>query len=686
MGVLWAGELEVEPLFDLRYIRSSTPKSVYEATISGGLLLLSREVSFSSDAEGNDVSAASESLVETLWAACAVDGAEMESRLPGQPWRPMWYSLDAARRRYLRRLAAREVQVIEHAPMWELAAEWVYSPVAIHVRGRARVALGFAFSEDEAAAIARTALTDHERLLEEKQQRLSQLLRAAWFSCGHAPTDLAYSHVLSRVTDCLIVSGHQEDPAASSLPVGPAVLAGNAYFQEAWKRDENIALGGLLATAQYDLARHIIDSTWQRQDEVTGRLPLRSRPGESPGYTSSDGTLWALVRLAQYVRATDDTDALAPKMPLVALFFRRSLSHVWQGLLPSGGVAIPGHDWETWMDTEFSARAGYPVEIQLLWLACLREYASIVGLREPELQSAMTDAAAAVEASLSRFLHGDYFADHLTPRLEPVYLLTPNSYFWTILGIDFDWAWEQQSLALGRHELAGVSGVRTLARSQWESVLGPQVSALARRGRPLPSVGKANYHRGVEWNWLAQLFVAGELRHARPDMAFDHYLARQIHDAGTFAGLGGISEVFDHRGPAGPDFQTWSMTGLLESLHRFTGVTVDAPAKTIQIRPQKPRRWPFIRARYSMGGRGFLVEYTLSKTEREVTITFEEEVDVEVQIDVEFVLKASQRAGRVRVDTVTHQNVAPSSREEQNPRRIIVRLTAERQQRIRLTI
>ena len=201
----------------------------------------------------------------------------------------------------------------------------------------------------------------------------------------------------------------------------------------------------------------------------------------------------------------------------------------------------------------------------------------------------MAATAHEVARSLELFKARDHLCDHLGFDLQPKDLLTPNSYFWTVLGLDLDWELEEHELALGRWELGGVSGIRTLARSQWEQVLGPQISSLARAGRPLPSVGKANYHRGVEWNWLSQLFVAGELKHGRPDMAYDHYLARQIHDAVNFAGLGGVSEVFDHRGPAGPDFQTWSMASLVESLHRFPGVGVSVPERgDPRVSPQAP--------------------------------------------------------------------------------------------------
>jgi glycogen debranching enzyme len=678
--------IEVHPLFDLRYSRSNSPSTIYTVEEKDDIVLLSREVSLATDAEGSNVSSeAAEPLTEVLCAACAVDQGTMEMDPPGKRWRPMWYSLDAARRRYLRRLAQRDVPVIEHAPMWELAAEWVYAPLTIRTEDRTKIALGFGSSEVEAASMARTALQEYEQLVQEKRGRLSELIRNTWFSCGHPPTDLAYSHVVSRLTDCLVIAANPEEGAPAPAG-GPAILAGDAYFQEAWKRDENISLGGLLATGQYSIARNIIDSTWQRQDDLTGRLPLRARPGENPGYTSSDATLWALFRLAQYVHATGDIEALTPKLPLVAHFFRRSLSHVWQGLLPSGGVAIPGHDWETWMDTEFSSRVGFPIEIQLLWLICLREYATAVGHREPELKAAMDDASQAAVASLDLFRHGDYFVDHLTPGLDQVNLLTPNSYFWTILGLHFDSDWEQRSLLVGRHELAGISGVRTLARSQWESVLGPQVTALARRGRPLPSVGKANYHRGVEWNWLAQLFVAGELRHGRPDMAFDHYLARQIHDTGSFAGLGGISEVFDHRGPAGPDFQTWSMSGLLESLHMFAGVTVDPLERIVHLRPQKPRRWPSICARHSIGANSFVMRYESSRTERQITVIFDEELSDDIRLELEFILKPRQRPRHVRVRTEDGERVVKDWSVDTDPRRVKLTIPAQRKQQICLTL
>jgi glycogen debranching enzyme len=301
------------------------------------------------------------------------------------------------------------------------------------------------------------------------------------------------------------------------------------------------------------------------------------------------------------------------------------------------------------MDTEFSSRLGYPVEIELLWLAALRRYCPLVAEVDAALAERMSETERQLTESMNRFVHGDHFVDHLDRSLTPVDLLTPNGYFWSVLGLHFDPEWEERSLALGRWELGGISGVRTLARSQWEMVLGPQIAALARAGRPLPSVGKVNYHRGVEWNWLTQLFVAGELRYGRPDLAFDHYLARQIYDCLFTAGLGGISEVFDHRGPAGPDFQAWSMLGLIASLHAFTGIDIDVPANCLTVAPQKPRRWPHLSVRRYFDHVPFVMEYRMARAKRTVVIEFEGVPECPPEITVRLPLPKGLHPPRVSV-------------------------------------
>jgi glycogen debranching enzyme len=678
---LGGANLAVELYLHLRFQRGGAPKAAYEAALESGSLIVCRDVELIAGPgpEGIDTGGTPQPTDQTLWVACRVDGGEMtllESRARS---RPMWYSLDAARRRYLRRLAAQRADIVEHAPLWELASDWVYSPVAIQSQPGCTVAMGFGSTRTEALEAATLCLDRGQELELEKRERLSSLLEHSWFSTGHAATDSAYGHVLSRLSDALIVESDHDEGDGSGAPT---LLAGNAYFQESWKRDENVALGGVLAVGLYDLARGIIDATWGRQDDSTGRIPLRLRAGEIPGYTSSDGTLWALVRLAQYTSLTGDVEMLRTKSDMISHFFRRSLALCTGGLLPSGSIAVQGHEWETWMDTEFSARSGFPIEIQLLWLTCLLTYADRL---EPELGLAMRAMAEQTRASLELFDRGDYFVDHLTAEMDQVDLLTPNAYFWNVLDLGFDWQWEERSLAHGRRELGGISGIRTLARSQWERVLGPEIAALARADRPLPSAGKINYHRGVEWNWLSQFFVAGHLRHGHPDMAYDHFLARQIYDATCTAGLGGVSEVFDHRGPAGPNFQTWSMSGLLESLHRFLGVTVDVPNRIIAVRPLKPRRWPHLKARKWYGGTWLDVEYVTQRNQQELSLEFAELPVDSPEIQVELPLPRGRALRRVTVESETgSEDVTARIALEEQPDRAVLTLRSRRRQRIRM--
>ena len=207
-----------------------------------------------------------------------------------------------------------------------------------------------------------------------------------------------------------------------------------------------------------------------------------------------------------------------------------------------------------------------------------------------------------------------------------------------------------------------------------DHVPGARRPAAAKRGKgELPS--------RVEWNWLSQLFVAGYLRHGHPSIAFDSFLLRQVTDATTIAGLGGVSEVFDHRGPAGPDFQTWSMTALLESLHRFLGVVVDVPRCRLVISPQKPRRWPWIRARKSYGDRPFDVEYSVRAREQVLSLQFESIPFPEIDLMIALPLEPGWRPRSVTVKTAAGIADVTNTCSEQDCRSAVsLHIQAERSQ------
>src|SRR5947209_11240640 len=88
---------------------------------------------------------------------------------------------------------------------------------------------------------------------------------------------------------------------------------------------------------------------------------------------------------------------------MVKRFFESSLPRTVDGLLPSGRTTAPDYLWETWMDTPHTPRDGFPVEIQMLWIACLRIFRPLLAARHPGLEARMQTVEAAAWASLAAF-------------------------------------------------------------------------------------------------------------------------------------------------------------------------------------------------------------------------------------------------------------------------------------------
>lgn len=525
----------------------------------------------------------------------------------------------------------------DHAPLWSESLSQVFAPVQFQFRGRGTIVYGFGASREEAVAQLETLRDNLLAYEAQKMEAAAEILERARFETGSPAVDTAYVHVQSRLMDALVARNAVAEDSALERPA-TMILAGNQYFHDSWKRDENIALGFLLSLGFYDLARDVIADTWQLQDEATGRLPQRIRAGEAPPYHSSDGTLWALWRLYQYRRFSGDDGLLYEKLPMVRQFFARSLERVIGGLLPSGRTSAPDYLWETWMDTPHTPRDGFPVEIQMLWIACLRVFRPLVHASDPDLESRMERAESDAWQALQRFNVRGMPADSLDLAGEVRDLLTPNPYFCFGIGLDLGQDMERRMRDIGRRQLAGRQGIVTLAPQDWARVFSPEFLEDRRnvRGRRMRSIGKFNYHRGVEWNWLAHFFVEAELKYGDPDAAFRTYVRKQVSAALNRGGIGGISELFDLSGIRGPDFQAWSMAGFLEALHAFAGVTPDVPARRIILEPQLPTAWPLLAVRKWYGKVPFDVRYEHREMERRLTIEFPwgnvPEADVEISL------------------------------------------------------
>jgi hypothetical protein len=634
-------ELTLEPEFDLRFYRSlNTDLANYELEIfERGVLVSSILPSGEYDDLTETFLSDGSTVDETrMYAAAEIVGDDVSLEvLPSrQHARKKFFRKDQQRHRFVSTSAPEEA-MYDHAPLWDRSTSVVFAPVRFHTRGHGTVIYGFGSTAEEAFEQLATLRDNLVGYQVQKTETMNEIMAHASFESHLPDVDTAYTQVLGRLMDALVARHVVAEDTVLDHPA-TMILAGNQYFHDSWKRDENIALGFLLALGFYDLARDVIHDTWQLQDPVTGRLPQRIRAGEAPPYHSSDGTLWALIRLYHYWRCTGDESLLFQKLPMVELFFRRSLERAVEGMLPSGRTTAPEYLWETWMDTPHTPRHGFPIEIQMLWIACLRNFRPLLRPVDPILEEQMALAeAAAWQAIGVRFQVRGLPADSLDEQGVVRDLITPNPFFCFGVGLDLGPEVERTMREVGRRQLAGRQGIRTLAPEDWSRVFTPEFLGDRRnvRGRRMRSIGKFNYHRGVEWNWLAQFFVQAELKYGEPDVAFRKYLRPQVQAVLHTAGIGGISELFDFSGTRGPEFQAWSMAGFLEAIHAFAGVHIDVPQRRIALEPQLPDSWPRIDVRKWYGnGAPFDLHFSSDHRSRTLRLEFPwgEVPDAELEI------------------------------------------------------
>ncbi|MBV9280404.1 MAG: hypothetical protein JOZ41_10020, partial [Chloroflexi bacterium] len=559
MACTLTGDLDfsVEPELDMRFYRALNYRTdTYEVEeIDRGVVVSNILPSGTYDDATETFLPDDRQQPVRIYAAVQVIGQDARAEIlpANRRTRRKVFLKDGHRQRFLISSAPRDA-VYDHAPLWNQSECYVYAPVRLHLHGHGTIVYGFGASREEALNQLTALRESLIGYLAQKSQGIGEVLDRARFETGSSRVDTAYAQVLARLMDSLVARYATAEDTALDRPA-TMILAGNQYFHDSWKRDENIAVGFLLALGFYDLAHDVIRDTWQLQDPVTGRLPQRIRAGEEPPYHSSDGTLWALWRLYQYWHLSGDESLLREKLPMVALFFRRSLERVVDGMLPSGRTHAPDYLWETWMDTPHTPRDGFPVEIQMLWIACLRRFRPVLKSIDEELEARMADAETAAWRALQRFNVRGLPADSLDERGEVRDLITPNPYFCFGVGLDLGPEVERTMRDVGRRELSGKQGIITLAPRDWDRVFPAEFLNDRRnvRGRRMRSIGKFNYHRGVEWNWLSQFFVQAELKYGEPGTAFRTYLRSQVDAVLDRGGVGGISELFDLSGTRGPE-------------------------------------------------------------------------------------------------------------------------------------
>ena len=324
------------------------------------------------------------------------------------------------------------------------------------------------------------------------------------------------------------------------------VLAGYPWFLD-WGRDTLIFLRGYVAAGKIDESLAIL--TAFARFEENGTIPNIIHGETAGNRDTSDAPLWLVVTSeciagkigAKQLLATDCTPRGSRKRRTLADVVASILEHYVSGTpngihvdAESGLVWSPTHF--TWMDTNYPAgtpRAGYPIEIQALWIAALRFAAKAVDAKWGELAAKAAKSLAELFA-----VPGIGLADCLrAPKGEPAAkskkedALRPNQLFAVTLdALPADAHALRREIVESCAELLVPGGNRSVADRDTKCDFAVRGSS----GQPLNSPHhpywgcysgdedtrrKPAYHNGTVWGWTFPLQAEAMVKTAQADPA-----------------------------------------------------------------------------------------------------------------------------------------------------------------------
>jgi starch synthase (maltosyl-transferring) len=373
-----------------------------------------------------------------------------------------------------------------------------------------------------------------------------------------------------------------------------SVIAGYPWFLD-WGRDSLICARGLLAAGMVDEVKQLL-VTFGRFEEG-GTLPNSIHGEDASNRDTSDAPLWYGVVCEDLCQLAGDS-ILASKVDRRGRSITDILRSIAEGYIKgtANGIHMDAASaliWSpphfTWMDTNFPAatpRAGYPVEIQVLWIRLLRQLSRI---DKAPGSGRWKELAARAEQSLNdRYWLEEpgYFSDLLVApeRQKPDdaivdTALRSNQLFAVSLGLVKGIRAQRSVDAAARH-LVVPGALRTLAPLPVTPplvVIGNQGQGLNDPNNPYwgryegdeDTRRKPAYHNGTAWTWTFPSFCEALA------MAWEQH-PDAILSAKSFLGsmnrllregcAGQLPEIVDGDSPhqqRGCDAQAWGATEAL---------------------------------------------------------------------------------------------------------------------------
>lgn len=414
---------------------------------------------------------------------------------------------------------------------------------------------------------------DYDRSLRDERDRQQSLL-----TCADAENDdpiiqqlvLAADQFIVRRTENKEQSAERGESRTSNGLLNPkSIIAGYHWFND-WGRDTMIALPGLcVATHRFDDAATILRTF--APYVVDGLLPnnFPDHAGVVPGYNTVDATLWYVIAIHAYERATADRSLVDDLLPVIREIVDRHIGGTRYGIGvdPADGLLRAGETGVqlTWMDAKIgdwvvTPRIGKPVEINALWFNVLQLLAAwLKDRREPAADSYSALAERAQAAFRSRFTSSQrgYLPDVIDGPDGDDWTLRPNQIFAVSLPFPLlDGEVARAAVDVVGRALLTSYGLRSLASSD-PAYRGDYGGDSVRRD--------SGYHQGPVWAWLLGAYAEAHHRvHGDAEAAIR--LLTPLVDHLRDAGLGSISEIFEGDAPHGPRgcvAQAWSVAETL---------------------------------------------------------------------------------------------------------------------------
>lgn len=375
---------------------------------------------------------------------------------------------------------------------------------------------------------------------------------------------------------------------------GKTIIAGYPWFLD-WGRDSLICARGLLQAGLNDEVKELLVTFGRFEQD--GTLPNSILGEDASNRDTSDAPLWYGIACEELAAQTSNSvymmavDAhgrtIADVLRSIAAGYVKGAPNGIRVDPETGLVWSPRHF--TWMDTNYPAgtpRAGYPVEIQVLWIRLLRQLARIDSRSKSDAWIALADRAERAFLKLFWLDQPGYLSDLLitdspqsAAQAVPDNALRNNCLFAISLGL-LKGQPARRCVDAALRYLVVPGALRTLAPLP----VTPPAPIYGNHGGLLndpvhPYWGryegdedtrrKPAYHNGAAWTWTFPTFCEALARawdfEPTALAAARAYLASMDYFLGEGC-LGHIPEILDGDAPhqaRGCDAQAWSVTEAL---------------------------------------------------------------------------------------------------------------------------